>query len=462
MSKKIILILVAAIAALVGGIACYFIFRPIDIASIVPANSVAVAKIDFTKAGGNATATASGNAITKLLNVDSPEECGLDFESPAYLFESGDGMFGFVVGVSDDDKVEDWIGNQAEKGVCTPLAEKKDVMFTSFHNTLLAGFNSEALLIMGPVVAASEGEQQLKIAKYLKGDEDNSIKTSDLYAKLSTMGDGLISLVAQTSALPEKIVAPFTLGAPASASPSDIYLAASIDVVDGKYLSVEGETFAFDEEIDKSLKEASKAYNEVKGTYLPTISSSDAFAISCNIAGKEYMKLLRSNPMLRTILMGLNTTIDISKMLDGVDGDILIKGTFDSKANITPTLLADASNGDWLEDVGYWKKSCPIGTSIVNGSTPKTFSFGSPDYHIDFGLTNGDKTLFFATHGYGQDILAPASNALPEEITQKMKSTKLCALVNIKAVLSAYGGPMATIVATPILGNINTIVIGVK
>lgn len=456
MNKKIIVIGVAAAVALVCGIVSYLLFRSTDIVCVVPSNSVAVAKIDFTKA------SADGNAITKILKVESPDECGLDFESPAYFFESGDGMFGLVISVKDDDKVEAWIEKQSNNGICTPLAEKKDVKFTSFHNTLLAGFNSEALLLMGPVVAASEGEQQLKIAKYLKADEDKSIKESKLYEKLLEMNGSLISMVAQTSALPEKFVAPFTLGAPSSASPSDIYLSATLDVVEGKFLSVEGETFAYNAEIDKSLKEARNAYKNVKGTYLPTISSNDAFAISCNIAGKEYMKLLRSNPMFRTILLGLNTTIDINKMLDGVEGDILIKGNFDKKSNIVPTMLADASNGDWLQDVGYWKKSCPTGTTITNGSVPKTFSFASPDYHIDFGLTNGDKTLFFVPFGSGQDIIAPAVNPLPKEITDKMKATRLCALVNIKAMLAAYGGAMTTMMAEPILGDINTIVIGVK
>lgn len=453
--RKVIAIGVVAVVAIVCGIVSFFCFRTTDIACIVPANSVAIAKIDFTKAAGN------DNAITKLLKVENPEECGIDFESPAYLFESGDGMFGLVVGIKDEGKTKEWIDKQSSTGVCTALAEKKGICFTSFQNIFLAGFDSNAMLIMGPVVAANEGEQQMKIARYLKADEDKSIKTTKLYEKLSAMDGGLISLVAQAEALPEKAVALFTLGAPSSASASDIYLAASLNVVNGQYLSVEGETFAFDEEIDKSLKAAAKSYKTVKGTYLPTISSSDAFAISCNIAGKEYMKLLRSNPMFRTILMGLNTTIDINKMLDEVDGDILIKGNIDNKENITPTLLADASKGDWIEDVSYWKKSCPSGTKITNGAMPKTFNFSSSEYNIDFGLTNNDKTLFFVPSGT-EKFLEPAANALPKEITDKIKATKLCALVNIKAILASYNSEMATSLAEPLLGNINTIVIGVK
>lgn len=458
MRKKVYVAIVATVVAIACGIGYYFASASTDLACVVPANSVAVAKVDFGRL------MSDGTAIAKLLDMEKPEECGLDFKSPAYMFESGDGVFGIVIGVKDDGDTEQWLGKLASIGKCTPIAEKKGVRFTSFGNTLLAGFNSRAMVIVGPVVASGETEYQLKIAKYLRADEGKSVKSTKLYDKLSANGEGMISLVTQTSALPEKVVAPFTLGTPSNSSLSDIYMSATINVVDGKYLLVEGESFAFEPEIDKALKEASKSYNSVKGTYLQTVSADDAFAISCNISGKEYMKLLRSNPLFRTILIGLNTTIDINKMLDGVEGDILIKGNIDAKGNIPPTLLADAVNGDWLDDVGYWKRSCPAGTVISDGKKPKSFSFISKDYHIDFGLTNGDKTLYFvpSSSGSRQDVLAPAAKALPSEIIGQMRANKLCALVNINSILSAYGGGMAMEMAKPLLGGITTIVISVK
>lgn len=459
MKKKYVISLSVAIVALIAVIVVCFLSRPVDLVKIIPANSLAVAQIDFKQM---ALKEGESNAIAKLLDIENIKESGLDFQSPAYIFESADGVFGLAIGIEDDDATEQWIEKLVSKGTCTEIAERNGIKFTTFANTALTGFNDNAMIIVGPVVAANEAEYQRKIAKYFKVDSDEDFTTKDIYKKLVSMDEGMVKLVAQTTALPERAVAPFALGAPSSSSPSDIYLAATINVVDGKYLSVEGESFAFNSEIDQSLKKATETYKKVNGNYLPTISTDDAFAISCNIAGSDYVKLLRSNPLFRTMLMGLNTTLDINKMLDGVDGDILIKGTIDAKGNVSPTLLADANNTDWISDVDYWKRSCPNGTTITNGSSPKTFKFASSDYHVDFGMTNGDKTLFFMPSGGSQDILAPANNALPKEIVDKMKASKLCALVNIKAMLAAYGGSMATKMAEPILGNINTIVIGVK
>lgn len=460
MKKSYIISVVVAIVALIAVGIAYWLTRPTKLEAIVPSNSVAVARVDFAKmASGNG----DSKAIAKLLNVDDLKDCGINFSEPAYFFESGQGLFGLVTAIADDDATEQWIGNLAKKGLCTEISEKNGVKYTTFANMVLAGFNGKAMIMVGPVVATSEAENLRKIVKYLEADEEESIMGTKLYEKLTAMDGGMIDMVAMSSALPERIVAPFTLGAPSSSSPTDICLAASLNVIEGKYLAVEGEAFSFDSDIDKSLKLAANTYKKVNGTYLPTISADDAIVVSCNIAGREYVKLLRSNPSFRTILVGLNTTLDINKMLDGVDGDILIKANFDTKGNISPTLLADAINSDWLADVDYWKKSCPSGTVISNGSAPQSFRFASQDYHIDFGLTNGGKTLYFApTSDTPLNVLSAATNPLPKEIMEKMQGGRLCALANISTLLKVYGGETATTLAQPILGNINTIVIGVK
>jgi len=460
MKKSYIISGVVAIVALIAIGVCYWLMRPTKLEAIVPANSVAVAKVDFAKI---ASGKSDSKAIANLLGVDALDECGIDFSQPAYIFESEQGLFGMVAAIADNDATEQWIGKLAKKGLCTDMGEKNGVKYTTFANMVLAGFNGKAMIMVGPVVATSETENLRKIVKYLEADEDDSIMSTKLYEKLNAMDGGMITMVAQSSALPKRTVAPFTLGAPSSSSPTDICLAATLNVIEGKYLAIEGEAFSFDSEIDKSLKLAANTYKKVKGTYLPTISENDAIVVSCNIAGREYVKLLRSNPTLRTILVGLNTTLDINKMLDGVAGDILVKGNFDDKGNITPTLLADAVNDDWLADVDYWKKSCPSGTTISNGSTPQSFRFTSQDYHIDFGLTDGGKTLYFVpSSDTPLNVLEPAAQPLPKEIVEKMQGGRLCAIANIGTLLRVYGGETATNLAKPILGNINTIVIGVK
>lgn len=449
-----------AIVAIVAAIIIFCLHRTTDLAKIIPANSVAVAKVDFKQM---AIHPKESNAIAKVLNIDKIEDSGLDFQSPAYIFESADGVFGLAIGINDDEATEHWIEKLAGKGMCTEIAEKNDIKFTTLANMALVGFNDDAMIIVGPVVAANESEYKRKISKYFNADSEEDFTNKDIYKKLTAMDDGMVKLVAQTTALPEKAVAPFALGAPSNSSPSDIYLAATINVVEGKYLSVEGETFSFDSDIDQSLKNAAKTYKKVKGDYLPTVSVNDAFAISCNIAGKDYVKLLQSNPMFRTLLVGLNTTLDVNKMLDGVDGDILVKATIDDKGNVAPTLLADAINDDWIADVDYWKRSCPMGTTISNGTSPNNFHFASADYQIDFGLTNGKKTLYFApSANHNDNLLSPTQQGLPKELRTAMQSNRLCALVNIKVVLEAYGGDLATKMAEPILGDINTILIGVK
>ena len=57
-----------------------------------------------------------------------------------------------------------------------------------------------------------------------------------------------MALVAQAQALPEKFVAPFTLGAPKNADASQIVIAAEMNVQKGM-LRIKGETFSFNPSI---------------------------------------------------------------------------------------------------------------------------------------------------------------------------------------------------------------------
>lgn len=67
------------------------------------------------------------------------------------------------------------------------------------------------------------------MVRFLHADEDAGVKSSRLFAQLDSI-DSPIAMVAQVQALPEKFVAPFTLGAPKDADASQIVIAAGMKV----------------------------------------------------------------------------------------------------------------------------------------------------------------------------------------------------------------------------------------
>ena len=59
------------------------------------------------------------------------------------------------------------------------------------------------------------------MVKYLKADEDEGITASPMFERLETITSPM-AMVAQAQALPEKFVAPFTLGTPKDTDPSQV------------------------------------------------------------------------------------------------------------------------------------------------------------------------------------------------------------------------------------------------
>lgn len=432
-----------------------------DYVNVIPEGSTAIVAFDpssMSKAGDK-----SINALKSLLQVDDLKGCGLDLGEKLYAFETPDGSLGLLAKVADDGDVEQWLGTLASKGEATKIKERKDVRFSIVHGNFVAGFTDDAFLIMGPSVGAAQAELQRQMIKYLKdGGDDNATRETPLFQRLETLS-GPVTMVAQAQALPDKIAAPMTLGAPKGTSPADVYVAATMTVEPGGIVSIEGENFSFDKTIDQALKTAASRYKPVKGTYLNVAPTGSLLVMSCGVNGNDYIEQLRSNEAFRTILLGLNTALDVDMMLKSVDGDLLITIPAAHGDKYDFQLVADTRDRKWLSDVDYWKKSCPKGSSITDWTQPGTYHFSSADWNVWFGI-NGRGSLFF---GSSEQLAAatskPSATPLPRAVVDKMRGKRLCMMVGIDAL--AAGQPdvrTALNVLRPVLGDVRTIVYSIK
>ena len=107
------------------------------------------------------------------------------------------------------------------------------------------------------------------MVKYLKADEEQGIQSSRLYESLDSICSPM-AMVAQAQALPEKFIAPFTLGAPKGTDASQIVIAAEMNINNG-LLRIKGKTFSFNSEVNASLEKANQNYRPIKGKYVMSI-----------------------------------------------------------------------------------------------------------------------------------------------------------------------------------------------
>lgn len=431
-----------------------------DYVNVIPRESTALISVDADKMSSDSKMADKGNVIKSLLQVDDIKDCGIDFSKKFYMFESPEGDLGICAKVNDDDDLETTFKNLARKGKCTSVVKRRGFKFTVLKNSWVAGFSGKALLIMGPAVGPAQMELQQKMSRYLDEDEDDGVKGSPMYDRLDSINTPM-AMVAQAQSLPEKFIAPFTLGAPKDADASQIIIAAEM-TVDKGCLKFNGETFSFNKRIDDALKKAAKIYRPIKGKYARLLPMSSVAGMFMNVDGKQFLPLMQNDKAMVALLAGVNQAIDMDNILRSVNGDLAIVFPEYSGNKMSMTMSAQLANSNWLSDVDYWKQSCPAGGRILDWrknayyytDSKTTYYFGvSPDMQYYSG-----SSAALADHSI-QPAQQPIGNNLVDQIVGK----KLVLVINLGNMKDKKGTlSVITTFMQPIFGKVNSIVYSLK
>lgn len=396
-----------------------------DYLNAIPSTATAIVKVDASKVD----ASKAASAFSSLLPVGNVEDCGLDFGSDVFVFETVDGNFGLCAKVKSAGKLADTFDALASEGKCGKVRKQGDFTFTDVNDAWAVGFSDKAMVVLGPVSAAALTETQRSVARMLRQDEESSIVGRPMYAKLDSI-DGPVAMVAKVQALPEKLVAPFTVGAPSGTDASQVLVAANFELADG-VLEMHGETFSFDRQIDAALKKANGVYRKIGGTYLDRVPASCKFGLFTNVDGKQFLPLLQANKPLQALLAGLNTAIDFDNIIRSVNGDMMLLSSGVMSDKLDMSMMAKVEAPSWTGDIGYWKQSCPAGSSITGGNG--AWCYNSGDMKFAFGLV-GD--MFYGTTGSmpNPSVAGGDLRQMPSGILNKVRGRRLVMLLNISAI----------------------------
>lgn len=428
-----------------------------DYVNAIPSGSTALISIDMQKMAEKGDMSDKAALLKSLLHVEDVSDCGIDVEKKVYLFESADGNLGLCAKVKDEGDLEDWL-NQLAKGqkTCTPVTERKDFHFTVLKNTWLLGFSDEALLVMGPVVADAQAELQRQMIKYLKADEEQGVKGTPMFDCLDSIASPM-AMVAQAQALPEKFVAPFTLGAPKDADASQVVIAADMSVNKGM-LRIKGTTLSFNKEIDAALKDAAKNYRPIKGKYVKSMPADAMAGIFMNVDGAKFLPMMQSNKGIQQLLLGLNAAIDMDNIIRSVNGDMAIVMPSFSDSDLKMTMAAQLAHSKWLADVDYWKSSCPKGSKIADwGKNAFYFSDGKTSFY--FGVSDDKQFYSGSDELMASYSIKPSNHPISQDIQKEIVGQKLAMVINFSKADTGNDAVSAiTDFLSPIFGNLNSIV----
>ncbi|MBP5355454.1 MAG: DUF4836 family protein [Prevotella sp.] len=317
MMKKILLLIGAAFVMLLSSCS------EKEYTDVIPRGSTALMSIDLQQTGTD--------VLQSLLGLSDTQDCGIDISAKLYLFESPDGNMGLVAKVIDGDKLEGIVNDLSEKGVCQKVTQRKDIRFTMVKEAWMMGFDDHAVMLMGPIASAQQTQIQQQIGRYLKQDERQGVTESKMFQKLDSIHSAM-ALVTQVAALPEQFTAPFMLGAPKTADASQVLLEAELQVQD-QMLVIQGQTFSFNQQIDKDLQETATLFRPMEGAFLNRLGTRTALSFLTNVEGKRFLPVLQQNKGLQSLLTGAKFTIDINEVINSVEGDMLLSFSSFSDGN---------------------------------------------------------------------------------------------------------------------------------
>lgn len=411
----------------------------------IPAESQMLIRLNPTKLSG----AKSPLILKTLLHVKKIDGAGIDLSQDVYFFEDGQGNFGLCAKVSSDSELEKSL---QEAGLS--LTKRRDYKFAALSSGWVIGFSDNTALLMGPVVPAAQDDLITLMARYLGSDEEQGIKSSPMYATSDSI-DAPMSLVAQTRALPEQFVAPFTMGAPKDTDPADVILAAAMEVKSGRLL-MHGKTLSYKKSINSAIDKAAKVYRPIKGDYIKAMSQDDVLGLFLNVDGKEFHKLMIQNRATTAMLAGINTAIDMDNIIKSVDGDLTLVTSSLGKDNLHMMMAAHLSGAPWLADVDYWKESVPAGGHIGDWGKNCYYYSGNGTTYF-FGVTPDMQYMSGASPEEAKQSITTSAKPLPTDLQEIIKGKKFAMVVNFKALGNSKAAAVTSLLM-PMFGNINTIV----
>lgn len=431
-----------------------------DYINAIPGNANALIAVDM-KAVGEKTGNDKGKFVESLFQVEDIKDCGIDMSGKLFFFETTDGNLGCCAKVADEDNLKDWLNKLAGKAMCDNVKERRGISYTLLKNSWALCFNDKALLITGPVLPAQQAEAIRTMAKCLKQKEEDGIKGSPIYEKIDSIG-GSVAIVAQVDALPDKIAAPFTIGAPKGADESQIMIAATMEMNKRGCLTIEGEPFSANSDIDKALKEGTAKFRKMNGRFINDMPGKTLCSVFMNVNGKDFVQMMHNSTGLGMLLAGMNTAIDMDNILRSADGDMAIGVNSYEENNIDMTMAAQLDNQDFLKDVAYWKKSCPEGSSIENCGE-KSFWFKNGSNSFWFGVSDGNEFYGSTDKELATGILKASTSPLPAEVRKVISGQKFCMILNVSRLLEENRElRTVTDVIEPLFGKINNVIYCIK
>lgn len=271
---------------------------------------------------------------------------GLDLSDKLYFFVGAhSASTGILIRIADQGKLRDLLDALKEQQVCEAPRESDGCRWTTAGRVLIA-YSDVALLIMAHPQGGNPEDLQHQAAMLLRqGKEDGFVASSD-YEKMH-VAQGDIITIASLNMLPQKYVAPLTMGMSAELKLQDVKALAVIDFQMGKAV-MDIQTLITDKVIIGQTQKLLEGSGNVKGDYLDKFPANTGFWTAANIDGKKIYALLNENPTISRQFRHSMIPLDFQTIFESIKGDVVLAmpDPLRSRAFIA---YADVTNRNFLQ-----------------------------------------------------------------------------------------------------------------
>lgn len=364
-------LVIAVLAAIVAvGVGLYWAFSSEPVYKrALPADAVAYMCVD-----GKALDKALDlKEIAKAAGLESDEimqDCGVDWSEKVYIFMRNEKSAGVLACMNDADKLTACLTtNNLYRGRVSEIEEKDGYHWVTVSGEMLVGYNDEKLLAVGQVNSYNKEEVRQQMLQWLAQDESESGLNTPLYKKLDEK-EGIFTYSASGNAIPEEIFTTIKKQMMGQL-PGQIADLRKINVagavqVDRKKLSCPLEVFTEDEALNASWDAVDKQARKLGSDFIEQAPEGMVMWLGANVVGETMLEQLRSNPDLRTMLVGLNMMADVDNILKSIDGNMMVAVGGESAEVPTVLLTADVKDKNVLKELPNWLKPLQMKCTTVN------------------------------------------------------------------------------------------------
>lgn len=421
-----------------------------DSVTLIPADATFVAQVNLSDladeadlknnplvsiAKGYIGLVVSGDEKKLLSDIlDNPSVMGVDFTTPAYVFETTDHCWGLVLKVDDAGDLEDFFTAMSKQQIASKPTERDKLMWTTLLGDINLAYDDDRLLIFtAQQDDATPASLKRQMTALFSQDNDHSFRSSNHMDKLDG-ADAPIAIYSRMAALPQDMMTTFAEWLPEGVRAADVEVCMSLAFRDGGAV-LRASMFSDNDRTQVLFDENNAHLHKIQGEFIDAASDRFFAWVSMGCEGAWLLKMLKQNEQAKQLLFMLERGIDIEQMLRSIDGDLTLVLPTEVSSDVSQTpfiALARIQNSDFLNDVSDWTRTARDYGITLSQTGQHQYVMKSQDLQLRWGVE--ERILYFATDQAAlQKAFTPSSSPL-SAYEDEIRNAQFFAFLNLQAV----------------------------